>query len=90
MKNTKHFWLITVILLGFSSLAATAQTEKSALLNKSDSLYAAAFNLYKTGKYTEAIPKYIFVNKLNEHIPEVHLNLGHCYFITEKLTHICV
>ena len=56
MKNSKHFWLITIALLTFSNLAATAQTEKSELLNKSDSLYAVAFNLYKTGKYNEAIP----------------------------------
>ena len=40
--------------------------------------------LFSQGKITDAIPKYIYVNKMNEHIPEVHLNLGHCYFITEK------
>ena len=32
----------------------------------------------------DAIQKYIFVNKLNDRIPEIHLNLAHCFFITEK------
>jgi tetratricopeptide (TPR) repeat protein len=40
--------------------------------------------LFSQGKVTDAIQKYTFVNSINDHIPEVHLNLGHCYFITEK------
>ena len=31
-----------------------------------------------------AIQKYIFVNRLNDNIPQVHLNLGHCYFYNER------
>jgi tetratricopeptide (TPR) repeat protein len=45
---------------------------------------ALADVLFSEGKITDAIVKYINVNKMNEHIPEVHLNLAHCYFITEK------
>ena len=32
----------------------------------------------------EAIQKYLYVNKLNDNIPEIHLNLAHCFFINEK------
>ena len=45
---------------------------------------ALADVLFSEGKITDAIVKYTNVNKMNEHIPEVHLNLGHCHFITEK------
>ena len=40
--------------------------------------------LFSQGKINEAIPKYQYVSRMNEHIPEVFLNLGHCYFISEK------
>ena len=32
----------------------------------------------------EAIQKYMYVNRLNDNIPETHLNLAHCYFINER------
>ena len=52
---------------------------------KNISAYAALGDvLFSLGKITDAIQKYVFVNSINDHIPEVHLNLGHCYFITEK------
>ena len=40
--------------------------------------------LFSQGKITDAIEKYSLVNSINDHIPEVNLNLGHCYFITEQ------
>ena len=40
--------------------------------------------LFSLGKIPEAIQKYTYINTLNDRIPEVHLNLGHCYFMTEK------
>jgi tetratricopeptide (TPR) repeat protein len=40
--------------------------------------------LFGLGKIPEAIQKYTYINTLNDRIPEVHLNLGHCYFTTEK------
>ena len=45
---------------------------------------ALADVLFSLGKINEAMQKYIYINNLNDHIPEVHLNLGHCYFMTEK------
>ena len=40
--------------------------------------------LFAKNEINEAIQKYIYVNKLNDNIPEIHLNLGHCYFYNER------
>ena len=39
--------------------------------------------LFTIGKYESAVLKYEKANKLGE-IPEVHLHLGHCYYILEQ------
>ena len=40
--------------------------------------------LFCMDEINEAMQKYIFVNKFNDNIPQVHLNLAHCFFIKEK------
>ena len=40
--------------------------------------------LFSLGRINDAIVKYEYVNKTNDSIPEIYLQLGHCYFMREK------
>ena len=40
--------------------------------------------LFAKNEINGAIQKYVYVNKLNDNIPEIHLNLGHCFFYNER------
>lgn len=45
---------------------------------------ALADTLFALGKLDEAIQKYNIAIKLGGNLPEIYLNLGHCYYIKDK------
>lgn len=68
--------LIFILILFFSAFSY-AQT--------ADSLFADANELYKNGKYSEAIPLYEKIEDLGVHSEELYFNLGNTYYKLNKV-----